>query len=430
MKPYRELSKEELLALQAELQAEYDAEKEKDLNLDISRGKPGKEQLDLSMPMMDVLNAESVLASENGTDVRNYGVLDGIPEAKELMAGMVGAKPSQMIVLGNSSLNIMYDCVARAEIFGIMGNTPWSKLDKVKFLCPVPGYDRHFGVTEQFGIEMINVPMTEDGPDMDVVEDYVNNDPAVKGIWCVPMFSNPGGIVYSDETVKRFANLKPAAKDFRIFWDNAYGIHYLYDRPESEQPHILNILEECEKAGNPDIVYEFCSTSKITFPGAGVAAMASSEANIADIKSKLKWQTIGPDKINQLRHARFFKDVDGIKAHMAKHAALIRPKFELVENILTDEIASRGIGTWVKPLGGYFFGFEALSGCAKEIVAKCKEAGVTMTGAGSPFPYKKDPDDSVIRIAPTYPSLDELKKAAEVFVVVTRLVSVNKLLEA
>ena len=430
MKPYRELSKEELLALQAELQAEYDAEKEKSLNLDISRGKPGKEQLDLSMPMMDVLNAESVLASENGTDVRNYGVLDGIPEAKELMAGMVGAKPSQMIVLGNSSLNIMYDCVARAEIFGIMGNTPWSKLDKVKFLCPVPGYDRHFGVTEQFGIEMINVPMTEDGPDMDVVEDYVNNDPAVKGIWCVPMFSNPGGVVYSDETVKRFANLKPAAKDFRIFWDNAYGIHYLYDRPESEQPHILNILEECEKAGNPDIVYEFCSTSKITFPGAGVAAMASSEANIADIKSKLKWQTIGPDKINQLRHARFFKDVDGIKAHMAKHAALIRPKFELVENILTDEIASRGIGTWVKPLGGYFFGFEALSGCAKEIVAKCKEAGVTMTGAGSPFPYKKDPDDSVIRIAPTYPSLDELKKAAEVFVVVTRLVSVNKLLEA
>ena len=430
MKPYRELSKEELLALQAELQAEYDAEKEKSLNLDISRGKPGKEQLDLSMPMMDVLNAESVLASENGTDVRNYGVLDGIPEAKELMAGMVGAKPSQMIVLGNSSLNIMYDCVARAEIFGIMGNTPWSKLDKVKFLCPVPGYDRHFGVTEQFGIEMINVPMTEDGPDMDVVEDYVNNDPAVKGIWCVPMFSNPGGVVYSDETVKRFANLKPAAKDFRIFWDNAYGIHYLYDRPESEQPHILNILEECEKAGNPDIVYEFCSTSKITFPGAGVAAMASSEANIADIKSKLKWQTIGPDKINQLRHARFFKDVDGIKAHMAKHAALIRPKFELVENILTDEIASRGIGTWVKPLGGYFFGFEALSGCAKEIVAKCKEAGVTMTGAGSPFPYKKDPDDCVIRIAPTYPSLDELKKAAEVFVVVTRLVSVNKLLEA
>nr|WP_330421491.1 aminotransferase class I/II-fold pyridoxal phosphate-dependent enzyme [Anaerobutyricum hallii] len=365
MKPYRELSKEELLALQAELQAEYDAEKEKSLNLDISRGKPGKEQLDLSMPMMDVLNAESVLASENGTDVRNYGVLDGIPEAKELMAGMVGAKPSQMIVLGNSSLNIMYDCVARAEIFGIMGNTPWSKLDKVKFLCPVPGYDRHFGVTEQFGIEMINVPMTEDGPDMDVVEDYVNNDPAVKGIWCVPMFSNPGGVVYSDETVKRFANLKPAAKDFRIFWDNAYGIHYLYDRPESEQPHILNILEECEKAGNPDIVYEFCSTSKITFPGAGVAAMASSEANIADIKSKLKWQTIGPDKINQLRHVRYFKDINGMKDYMKKHAAIIRPKFEAVLETLEKELGELGIASWSKPVGGYFISFNAEKGCAK-----------------------------------------------------------------
>ena len=401
MKPYRELSKEELLALQAELQAEYDAEKEKSLNLDISRGKPGKEQLDLSMPMMDVLNAESVLASENGTDVRNYGVLDGIPEAKELMAGMVGAKPSQMIVLGNSSLNIMYDCVARAEIFGIMGNTPWSKLDKVKFLCPVPGYDRHFGVTEQFGIEMINVPMTEDGPDMDVVEDYVNNDPA---------------------------NLKPAAKDFRIFWDNAYGIHYLYDRPESEQPHILNILEECEKAGNPDIVYEFCSTSKITFPGAGVAAMASSEANIADIKSKLKWQTIGPDKINQLRHVRFFKNIDGINAHMMKQAAIMRPKFEMVEKTLQDELGELGIGSWINPKGGYFICFNTLPGCAKSVVAKAKEAGVALTPAGAPFPYGKDPEDSVIRIAPSFPTMEELETATRIFVLCVKLASVEKLL--
>lgn len=426
MKPYRELSKEELLALQAELQAEYDAEKEKDLNLDISRGKPGKEQLDLSMPMMDVLNAESVLASENGTDVRNYGVLDGIPEAKELMAGMVGAKPSQMIVLGNSSLNIMYDCVARAEIFGIMGNTPWSKLDKVKFLCPVPGYDRHFGVTEQFGIEMINVPMTEDGPDMDVVEDYVNNDPAVKGIWCVPMFSNPGGIVYSDETVKRFANLKPAAKDFRIFWDNAYVVHHLY---EDNQAQILNILDECEKAGNPDIVFQFCSTSKVSFPGAGIAAISASAANIADIKKRLTIQTIGHDKINQLRHVKFFKDQKGVQEHMMKQAAIIRPKFEMVEEMFTEEIASRGIGTWMHPLGGYFISFEALEGCAKKIVEKCKEAGVVLTGAGSPYPYKKDPKDSVIRIAPTYPSMDELKEAVKVFTVVVRLVSVDKLLE-
>ena len=401
MKPYRELSKEELLALQAELQAEYDAEKEKDLNLDISRGKPGKEQLDLSMPMMDVLNAESVLASENGTDVRNYGVLDGIPEAKELMAGMVGAKPSQMIVLGNSSLNIMYDCVARAEIFGIMGNTPWSKLDKVKFLCPVPGYDRHFGVTEQFGIEMINVPMTEDGPDMDVVEDYVNNDPAVKGIWCVPMFSNPGGIVYSDETVKRFANLKPAAKDFRIFWDNAYGIHYLYDRPESEQPHILNILEECEKAGNPDIVY---------------------------IKSKLKWQTIGPDKINQRRHVRYFKDINGMKDYMKKHAAIIRPKFEAVLETLEKELGELGIASWSKPVGGYFISFNAEKGCAKAIVAKCKEAGLVLTGAGAAYPYGNDPEDSNIRIAPTLPPIEELKVATDLFVTCTKLVTVEKFL--
>ena len=430
MKSYRELSKEELLALQAELQAEYDAEKAKGLNLDISRGKPGKEQLDLSMPMMDVLNAESVLASENGTDVRNYGVLDGIPEAKELMAGMVGARPSQMIVLGNSSLNIMYDCVARAEIFGIMGNTPWSKLDKVKFLCPVPGYDRHFGVTEQFGIEMINVPMTEDGPDMDVVEDYVNNDPAVKGIWCVPMFSNPGGVVYSDETVKRFANLKPAAKDFRIFWDNAYGIHYLYDRPESEQPHILNILEECEKAGNPDIVYEFCSTSKITFPGAGVAAMASSEANIADIKSKLKWQTIGPDKINQLRHVRYFKDINGMKDYMKKHAAIIRPKFEAVLETLEKELGELGIASWSKPVGGYFISFDSLDGCAKDIVARCKKAGVVMTGAGATYPYGKDPHDSNIRIAPSFPTVEELAQASEIFVLSVKLVSVEKLLGA
>lgn len=426
MKPYRELSKEELLALQAELQAEYDAEQEKSLNLDISRGKPGKEQLDLSMPMMDVLNAESVLASENGTDVRNYGVLDGIPEAKELMAGMVGAKPSQMIVLGNSSLNIMYDCVARAEIFGIMGNTPWSKLDKVKFLCPVPGYDRHFGVTEQFGIEMINVPMTEDGPDMDVVEDYVNNDPAVKGIWCVPMFSNPGGVVYSDETVKRFANLKPAAKDFRIFWDNAYGIHHLYDH---DQDHLIEILAECKRAGNPDLVYKFASTSKISFPGSGIAAIATSHNNLEDIKAQLKHQTIGHDKVNQLRHVRFFKDIHGMIEHMRKHADIIRPKFEAVEEILERELGGLGIGEWTKPKGGYFIAFDSLDGCAKDIVAKCKKAGVVMTSAGATYPYGKDPHDSNIRIAPTYPPLGDLIVATELFALCVKLSSVEKLLK-
>ena len=427
MKKYQEMTREDLLQEKTALEAEFAKIKEMGLNLDMSRGKPGSDQLDLAMPMLDVLTSKEVIQSENGTDLRNYGIVDGIPEAKKLVADMVGVKPEQVIVYGNSSLNIMYDQVARAEMFGICGNTPWSKLDKVKFLCPVPGYDRHFAITEDFGIEMINIPMTADGPDMDMVEQYVNNDEAVKGIWCIPKYSNPEGVVYSDETVKRFAALKPAAKDFRIFWDNAYAVHHLY---ENQQAEILNILELCEEAGNPDMVFEFCSTSKVSFPGSGVAAIASSEANIADIKKRLAIQTIGHDKINQLRHVKFFKDIDGVKAHMMKHAAIIRPKFEMLDELLTREVAARGIGSWVKPLGGYFISFNALEGCAKEIVAKCKEAGVTMTGAGSPFPYKKDPKDSVIRIAPTYPSVEELEKAAEVFIIVTRLVSVSKLLEA
>lgn len=425
MKHYQEMSREELTQELTLLEEEYAKIKDMGLALDMSRGKPGADQLDLSMDMMDVLDSKSVLKSENGTDLRNYGILDGIPEAKKLMADVVGAKPENVIVYGNSSLNIMYDQISRAEVFGFCGNTPWSRLDQVKFLCPVPGYDRHFAITEKFGIEMINIPMTEDGPDMDLVEKYVNSDPSVKGIWCVPKYSNPQGVVYSDETVRRFAALKPAAADFRIFWDNAYVVHHLY---EDNQAEILNILEECKEAGNPDMVFEFCSTSKVTFPGAGIAALAASEANIADIKNNLTIQTIGYDKINQLRHVKYFKDVDGIRAHMMKQAAIIRPKFEMVEQLLEEEIASRGIGKWVNPLGGYFISFEALEGCAKEIVAKCKEAGVVLTGAGSPFPYKKDPKDSVIRIAPTYPSIEELKKAAEVFAVVVRLVSAKKLL--
>ena len=427
MKSYQEMSKEELYKVKEGLEKEYAKYKGMGLSLNMARGKPAATQLDLVMPMLDVLNSSSELIAEDGTDCRNYGELKGIPEARKLIADMVGSTPDHVFVYGNSSLNVMYDTVSRSFTHGVMGSTPWCKLDKVKFLCPVPGYDRHFGVTEFFGVEMVNVPMTSEGPDMDMVERLVSSDDSIKGIWCVPKYSNPQGITYSDETVRRMAALKPAAEDFRIYWDNAYVVHHLY---EDEQDDLLDIISECEKAGNPDMVYEFCSTSKVSFPGSGIAAIVTSKANLDFIEKQFTMQTIGHDKINQLRHARFFKDVDGIKAHMAKHAALIRPKFELVENILTDEIASRGIGTWVKPLGGYFFGFEALSGCAKEIVAKCKEAGVTMTGAGSPFPYKKDPDDSVIRIAPTYPSLDELKKAAEVFVVVTRLVSVNKLLEA
>ena len=422
---YSEMSKEELLTLQAELNQQYAEAKAKGLNLDMSRGKPSATQLNVSLGLLDAINASSDLKAENGTDCRNYGVLDGIPEAKKLMADMMGTTPEHIIVYGNASLNIMYDQVSRAYTHGILGNTPWGRLDKVKFLCPVPGYDRHFAITEHFGIEMINIPMSESGPDMDMVEQYVNNDETVKGIWCVPKYSNPQGFTYSDETVKRFANLKPAAKDFRIFWDNAYVIHHLYD---DKQDEILDIISECEKAGNPDMVFEFCSTSKVSFPGSGIAAIASSETNIADIKKRLTIQTIGHDKINQLRHVKFFKNVDGIKAHMEKQADLIRPKFELVEKIFSDELASRGIGTWMHPLGGYFISFEAPEGCAKEIVSKCKEAGVVLTGAGSPFPYKKDPKDSVIRIAPTYPSLAELEQAANVFVVVVRMVAAEKFL--
>lgn len=425
MKSYKELSRDELLELQGALNKEYADAKSKGLSLNMARGKPSSEQLGFSMGIMDVLNSSSELVSEDGTDCRNYGVLDGIPEAKRLMAGMVDTKSENMIVCGNASLPIMYDTVARSYAFGVCGGKPWCKQEHVKFLCPVPGYDRHFAITEQFGIEMINIPMHEDGPDMDLVEKYVNNDETVKGIWCVPKYSNPQGVVYSDETVRRFAALKPAAADFRIFWDNAYVVHHLY---KEDQAQILDILEECKKAGNPDMVFEFCSTSKVSFPGSGIAAIASSEANIADIKKRLTIQTIGHDKINQLRHVKFFKNVDGIKAHMEKQADLIRPKFELVEKIFSDELASRGIGTWMHPLGGYFISFEAPEGCAKEIVSKCKEAGVVLTGAGSPFPYKKDPKDSVIRIAPTYPSIAELEQAANVFVVVVRMVAAEKFL--
>ena len=425
MQKYQEMTKEELLVEKEALEKQFEEIKALNLKLDMSRGKPAAEQLDLAMDMLDVLDSKSVLKAENGMDLRNYGILDGIPEAKKLMAEVLGCTEKNVIVYGNSSLNIMYDQISRAMTLGICGNTPWAKLDKVKFLCPVPGYDRHFAITQLFGIEMINVPLYADGPDMDMVEEYVNNDPAVKGIWCVPKYANPSGSSYSDETVRRFAALKPAAADFRIFWDNAYCVHHLY---EDKQDEILNILEECEKAGNADMVFQFCSTSKITFPGAGIAALAASENNIADIKKQMTIQTIGHDKINQLRHVRYFKNLEGIKAHMMKHAALIRPKFEMLDELMTAEIASRGIGTWINPVGGYFICFEALEGCAKSIVAKCKEAGVTMTGAGAPFPYGKDPKDNVIRIAPTFPSVEELKKAAEVFVVCVRLASVEKLL--
>ena len=426
MKQYAAMSREELLEERSDLQKAYKGFEEAGLSLNMARGKPAPSQLDLSMDMLKILTDVEDMKSESG-DVRNYGAMDGIAEAKQLMAGMLECDPANVIVLGNASLNIMYDMVARSYAFGVMGSTPWCKLDKVKFLCPVPGYDRHFAVTADFGIEMINIPMTPDGPDMDKVEEMVNSDPAVKGIWCVPKYSNPQGVVYSDETVKRFAALKPAAEDFRIYWDNAYCVHHLYD-DESKQGKLLNILEECAKAGNPDMVYEFGSTSKVTFAGAGISAVASSENNLKEIKKHLTIQTIGHDKINQIRHVRFLKDRAGIDAHMKKHAALLAPKFEMVEKLLNDEIVSRGIGSFLHVNGGYFICFESLPGCAKDIVAKCKAAGVVLTGAGAPFPYGKDPKDSVIRIAPSYPEIDDLKKAMEVFVVCVRLASVEKLL--
>jgi DNA-binding transcriptional MocR family regulator len=426
MKAYKDMSKDELLSLKAALEEEYKTAEAKGLSLNMARGKPGASQLALSMPMLDVFNSQSDMKTLLGNDTRNYGDLDGIGECRKLMADMMEVKKDNVIVCGNSSLNIMYDTVSRSMVFGVNGSTPWCKLDKVKFLCPVPGYDRHFKITELFGIEMINIPLYEDGPDMNLVEQYVNHDASVKGIWCVPKYSNPTGISYSDEVVKRFAGLKPAAEDFRIFWDNAYCIHHLY---EDKQDEILNILEECEKAGNPDMVYIFASTSKISFPGSGVSAIATSEKNIEYIMKQMTVQTIGHDKINQLRHVRFFKDIDGLKAHMKKHGELLRPKFEAVLNILEEELTGLEIGSWIKPRGGYFISFDAMPGCAKSIVAKCKALGVVLTGAGATYPYGKDPEDSNIRIAPSFPTPEEMVEATKIFVLCVKLASVEKLLE-
>ncbi|MCM1175045.1 MAG: aminotransferase [Blautia sp.] len=425
MKPYKEMNKEELVLLKGELEKKFDEAKSKGLKLDMSRGKQSTAQLDMTMGIMNVFDSDAVLKTADGVDCRNYGLMDGIPEVKKLLGDMIGVPAQNMLVYGNSSLSVMYDAVSHSVTHGVMGSTPWCKLDKVKFLCPVPGYDRHFKITEYFGIEMINIPMTADGPDMDLVEKYVNGDEAVKGIWCVPKYSNPQGISYSDETVRRFANLKPAAEDFRVYWDNAYAVHHLYD---DRQDEILEILSECEKAGNPDMVFEFCSTSKVSFAGGGIAGMAASPANLDYIREGVTVRTIGYDKINQLRHVKYFRDIDGIREHMRKHAAIIRPKFEAVLEVMDKEIGGLGIGEWNKPVGGYFISFEAMEGCAKAIVAKCKEAGVVLTGAGATYPYGKDPKDSNIRIAPTFPTPEEMAAATDLFVLCVKLVSVNKLL--
>jgi len=425
MPSYESMDKQNLLQLKKELDAKFEAFKAKGLKLDMSRGKPGADQLDLSMKMMDVLDSTANLKCAEGVDCRNYGILDGISEAKQLLGDMIEVPPENIIIYGNSSLNIMYDTVSRSVTHGVMGSTPWCKLDKVKFLCPVPGYDRHFAITEHFGIEMIPVPMTSVGPDMDMVEQLVTEDDAIKGIWCVPKYSNPQGITYSDDTVRRFARLKPAAKDFRIYWDNAYGVHHLY---EDDQDVLIEILAECERAGNPDLVFKFCSTSKISFPGSGVAAIAASAENLEFIRKQMAIQTIGYDKLNQLRHVRYYKNLDGMKAHMKLHADILRPKFEAVLDTLDKELSSCDIGSWIRPKGGYFISFEALEGCAKAIIAKCKEAGVVMTPAGATYPYGNDPYDSNIRIAPSFPTPDELATATELFVLCVKLVSIDKIL--
>ena len=426
MKSYKEMGKNELLTAKAALEEKYKEEQAKGLKLNMARGKPGASQLDLAMGMLDVVNGESDMRTILGNDTRNYGDIDGIGESRRLMADMLEVEKDNIIVYGNSSLNIMYDRISHAMTHGVRGGVPFCKQDSIKFLCPVPGYDRHFRITEYFGFEMINIPLNEDGPDMDLVEQYVNNDPAVKGIWCVPKYSNPTGISYSDEVVRRFANLHPAADDFMIYWDNAYCIHHLYD---DKQDEILNILKECEKAGNPDMVYMFGSTSKITFPGAGISALATSFKNVDIIKKQLSIQTIGHDKINQLRHARFFGDINGLKAHMKKHAQLLRPKFEAVLNAFDRDLAGMEVGTWVKPRGGYFISFDALPGTAKKIVAMCKDAGVVLTGAGATYPYGKDPLDSNIRIAPSFPTPEEMQQAADIFTICVRLAGIDYYLE-
>ncbi|NLY17554.1 MAG: aminotransferase class I/II-fold pyridoxal phosphate-dependent enzyme [Clostridiaceae bacterium] len=417
---YEGFSREQLLRRRLDIEKKYNGFKELNLKLDMSRGKPSDEQLSLSNGIFDNV---SDLTAEGGIDCRNYGVVDGLIEMKRLFAEILGVSPDEVIAGDGSSLKMMYDAIARSFNHGIMGNTPWSKLKKVKFLCPSPGYDRHFFICELFKIEMITIPMNDDGPDMDVVEAIAGEDESVKGIWCTPMYSNPTGVIYSDEVVKRFAKMKTKAEDFRIFWDNAYVVHHLY-----EENKLLNILDECKKAGNPDRVFMFTSTSKISFAGAGVAAMAASRGNMEYIKKQLAAQTIGPNKINQLLHVRFFKDLNGIKAHMKKHAELLRPKFEAVLDILDRNLGNLNIASWTRPKGGYFISFNTQKGCAKELVARAREAGVSFTAAGATYPYGIDPDDKNIRIAPSYPPLAELKMAMEIFCTCVELVTLRKIL--
>lgn len=422
MVEFTEKSKQELEALKEEVDKEYQAWKDKNLSLDMSRGKPAPAQLDKTNGLLKEMTDYH---TEAGLDVRNYGVLDGIPEMKKIFSDLLDIPAQNIIVGGNSSLNLMFDAMMRLFVFGTMGETPWGRLDKVKFLCPSPGYDRHFMITQKLGVELISVDMTSEGPDMDQVEKLVAEDDAIKGIWCVPKYSNPQGICYSDETVDRLASMKTAAKDFKIFWDNAYGVHWVF-----EDVKVKNILDACKEAGNPERPYYFFSTSKISFPGAGVSIIAASDKNIAEIKNIMTAQTIGADKINQLRHVQFFKDAQGLRNHMKVMAECLKPKFETVLNTLEKELKGSGLISWENPKGGYFISVDVLPGCAKEVVRLAKEAGVVLTGAGATYPYKKDPKDSNLRIAPTYPTVEELQQAIDLFCVCVKKAGIEKLLEA
>lgn len=416
-KLYSELTREELIAERSALEKRYNEFKAKGLKLDMSRGKPGADQLDLSSGINGVKDF-----IENGVDYRNYGILDGIPECKKLFADLMGVAPKNVIIGPNASLTLMFDYISQCYTHGA-GSAPWCTLKSVKFLCPVPGYDRHFTILEHFGIEMINIKMNEDGPDMDAIEEYVK-DESVKGIICVPKYSNPQGITFSDAVVRRIAALKPAAKDFRIIWDNAYCIHDLDDNGDE----LLNIFNVLPEYSNEDMVVEFCSTSKITFPGAGVSALIASDNNIASIKKRLNAQTISYDKMNQQRHVKFFGDANGVRNHMKKHAAILKPKFDMVLRHLDNELSGRGIASWVSPKGGYFISLDVLEGCAKRVGELCKEAGVTLTTVGATFPYGKDERDSNIRIAPSYPPVEELDLAAELLCICVRLAAAEKYL--
>lgn len=425
MKPIKDYSKEDLSALLNELEAQYKEAQAQNLKLNMARGKPATTQLNLSNALLDKMESYTLA---DGTDARNYGILDGIPECRKLFGELLGINPDQIILGGNASLNVMFDTLSFLCLFGTGGSEPWlyhkHNGSPVKFLCPVPGYDRHFTICEELGIEMINVPLNEDGPDMETVKKLVSEDASIKGIWCVPLHSNPQGVCYSDKVVEELASMETAADDFRIFWDNAYGVHHIY-----EDVALKDIIKECEKCGNPDRVYYFFSTSKISFPGAGVALVASSPANIKELKKHMSAQTIGHDKLNQLRHVQFFKTPDNIRDHMKKLADELKPKFDMVLNKLDEALAGSGLAVWSNPKGGYFVSLDTLPGCAKRTVELAKNAGVTLTGAGATYPYGKDPKDSNIRIAPTYPTIEELDKAMDIFITCVKIAGIETLLK-